>query len=170
MADEAETLDRSLDVKPLVPFGARWRRKQADLFVVSVGLHLAARRPGHAANGERAPYYHILLEATVTVDSTYDGNRCNEEHWRSSCPPTAAITNPNSTVPGRGFAALCSRNDAIGNVAVMLAAGGVFITGTAWPDLVVAGVMVGLFLWSSVQIIVQALNERRHTADAVAAE
>lgn len=52
----------------------------------------------------------------------------------------------------------------------MLAAGGVFITGTAWPDLVVAGVMVGLFLWSSVQIIVQALNERRHTADAVAAE
>lgn len=65
---------------------------------------------------------------------------------------------------------LCSRNDAIGNVAVMLAAGGVFITGTAWPDLAVAGLMAGLFLWSSVQIIVQSLHERRHAAEAVAAE
>ena len=33
---------------------------------------------------------------------------------------------------------LCSRNDAIGNVAVVLAASGVFATGTAWPDLTVA--------------------------------
>ncbi|WP_306119425.1 MULTISPECIES: cation transporter [unclassified Roseitalea] len=56
---------------------------------------------------------------------------------------------------------LCSRNDAIGNVAVMGAAAGVFVTGTAWPDLVVAALMAGLFLWSSVQIIRQALDERR---------
>jgi len=65
---------------------------------------------------------------------------------------------------------LCSRNDAIGNVAVMLAAGGVFATGTAWPDLAVAGLMAGLFLWSSMQIIAQALKERRHTVETVAAE
>jgi len=57
---------------------------------------------------------------------------------------------------------LCSRNDAIGNVAVLLAAGGVWLTGTAWPDLIVAGLMAGLFLWSSFQIIRQALDERRH--------
>ncbi len=57
---------------------------------------------------------------------------------------------------------LCSRNDAIGNVAVMLAAGGVAITGTAWPDLVVAGIMAGLFLWSAVQILSQAAQEYRH--------
>lgn len=56
---------------------------------------------------------------------------------------------------------LCSRNDAIGNVAVLLAAGGVALTGTAWPDLAVAGLMAGLFLWSSVQIIRQALEEGR---------
>lgn len=66
---------------------------------------------------------------------------------------------------------LCSRNDAIGNVAVMLAAGGVYITGTAWPDLAVAGLMAGLFLWSSLQIIKQALEERRHVdTHSVAAE
>ena len=57
---------------------------------------------------------------------------------------------------------LCSRNDAIGNVAVMLAAGGVYFTGTAWPDLAVAGLMAGLFLWSALQIIKQALEELRH--------
>ncbi|MBO6773848.1 cation transporter, partial [Thalassospira sp.] len=33
---------------------------------------------------------------------------------------------------------LCSRNDAIGNVAVIMAAVGVYLTGTAWPDLIVA--------------------------------
>lgn len=39
---------------------------------------------------------------------------------------------------------ICSRNDAIGNVAVVLAAAGVFGTGTAWPDLLVAGTMATL--------------------------
>lgn len=39
---------------------------------------------------------------------------------------------------------LCTRNDAIGNVAVLLAAAGVFGTGTAWPDLLVAAVMASL--------------------------
>ncbi|WP_421884474.1 cation transporter [Pacificispira sp.] len=54
---------------------------------------------------------------------------------------------------------LCSRNDAIGNVAVVVAAAGVFLTGTAWPDLVVAALMAGLFLWSAVQIVRQAATE-----------
>jgi len=56
---------------------------------------------------------------------------------------------------------LCSRNDAIGNVAVMLAAGGVFSLGSAWPDLLVALVMAGLALSSSVLIIRQATVEFR---------
>jgi len=57
---------------------------------------------------------------------------------------------------------LCSRNDAIGNVAVIIAASGVWATGTAWPDLIVAGVMASIFLWSSVQIVQQAVGELRH--------
>jgi Co/Zn/Cd efflux system component len=56
---------------------------------------------------------------------------------------------------------LCSRNDAIGNVAVMLAALGVWLTGTRWPDLIVAALMAGVFVTSSVQILRQALGELR---------
>ncbi|SFR99212.1 cation transporter [Sphingomonas jatrophae] len=54
---------------------------------------------------------------------------------------------------------ICSRNDAIGNIAVVLAAAGVFGTGTAWPDLIVAGVMAMLGISGGVQIIVQARRE-----------
>lgn len=56
---------------------------------------------------------------------------------------------------------LCSRNDAIGNVAVVLAALGVWGTATGWPDVIVAGAMAALFVNSSIQIIRQALDERR---------
>jgi Co/Zn/Cd efflux system component len=56
---------------------------------------------------------------------------------------------------------LCSRNDAIGNVAVVLAATGVFATGTAWPDLAVAAIMASLFLTSSIKITKQAMGERQ---------
>ena len=56
---------------------------------------------------------------------------------------------------------LCSRNDAIGNVAVMFAALGVWGTATGWPDLIVAMIMAGLFLSSAFQIVRQALAERR---------
>lgn len=61
---------------------------------------------------------------------------------------------------------LCSRNDAIGNVAVMIAAIGVWATAAAWPDLIVAAIMAGLFLWSSMQILSQALREHRKGSGA----
>jgi Co/Zn/Cd efflux system component len=41
---------------------------------------------------------------------------------------------------------ICSRNDSLGNLAVMLAALGVFGTGTGWPDVIVAAIMGGLIL------------------------
>ena len=56
---------------------------------------------------------------------------------------------------------LCSRNDAIGNMFVMGAALAVWGTMTAWPDLLVAAVMAGVFLTSSVQILRQAWAEFR---------
>ncbi len=56
---------------------------------------------------------------------------------------------------------LCSRNDAIGNVAVIGAAGVVLLTGSAWPDLIVAAAMAALFLQSSIKIIRQATTELR---------
>jgi len=58
----------------------------------------------------------------------------------------------------------CSRNDALGNVAVMLAALGVFGTGRGWPDLVVAAIMAVLALSSGISIIRLARAEACSTA------
>lgn len=54
---------------------------------------------------------------------------------------------------------LCSRNDAFGNIAVMLAAFGVFGTGSAWPDLLVAVGMAGLAIWGGWSVIQHARLE-----------
>lgn len=54
---------------------------------------------------------------------------------------------------------LCSRNDAIGNIAVMLAAVGVFGTGTAWPDLLVAAVIGGLAITSGISVVRHAVSD-----------
>ncbi|TGX55798.1 cation transporter [Sphingomonas gei] len=56
---------------------------------------------------------------------------------------------------------ICSRNDAIGNVAVVAAAFGVFGTGTVWPDLIVAAILATLGLSGGVQIMRQAASELR---------
>jgi Co/Zn/Cd efflux system component len=56
---------------------------------------------------------------------------------------------------------LCSRNDAIGNIVVTGAAGAVWWSASPWPDLIVAGLMAGLFLSSAVQILRQAWAEYR---------
>jgi len=62
---------------------------------------------------------------------------------------------------------ICSRNDALGNVAVMLAALGVFGTGSAWPDLLVAGAMATLALTGAWTVLKQArLELRRPVAHA----
>lgn len=57
---------------------------------------------------------------------------------------------------------ICSRNDAIGNLAVLGAALGVFGTGQAWPDLLVAIIMAGLAIWGSLEVFSQARKELAH--------
>ncbi|QJW83994.1 cation transporter [Ramlibacter terrae] len=57
---------------------------------------------------------------------------------------------------------LCTRNDAIGNVAVLLAALGVMGTGTRWPDLAVAAVMGGLAVSAGLSVTRQARQELAH--------
>lgn len=59
---------------------------------------------------------------------------------------------------------LCSRNDALGNIAVMLAALGVFHTASAWPDLLVAGIVGFLALSGSWSVLKQARQELRGAA------
>lgn len=54
---------------------------------------------------------------------------------------------------------LCSRNDAIGNLAVMVAAMGVFGTGTAWPDLTVAAIMGTLAITAGTSVVRHARRD-----------
>ncbi|MEJ6006182.1 cation diffusion facilitator family transporter [Paucibacter sp. AS339] len=63
---------------------------------------------------------------------------------------------------------LCTRNDAIGNIAVMAAALGVFGTGSAWPDLLVAAIMASLALRGGWQILKQARGELQGGAPVAA--
>jgi len=59
---------------------------------------------------------------------------------------------------------LCSRNDAIANIAVIVAAGSVWGSGTGWPDLAVGVVIAGLALSSSIAVIRQARAELKAVA------
>jgi Co/Zn/Cd efflux system component len=59
---------------------------------------------------------------------------------------------------------ICSRNDALGNLAVMLAAAGVFGTGSAWPDLLVAAIMGALALSGAASVLRHAQRELRAVA------
>lgn len=59
---------------------------------------------------------------------------------------------------------LCSRNDAIANIAVIGAAGAVWATGSGWPDLAVAAVIATLALSSAAAVIRQAVGELRAEA------
>ncbi len=63
---------------------------------------------------------------------------------------------------------LCSRNDAIGNIAVVLASVAVWFTASAWPDLVVAFMMSALFLRSAQKILTQAWAEFKSANSAPA--
>ena len=64
---------------------------------------------------------------------------------------------------------ICTRNDAIGNLAVLAAAAGVFGTGAGWPDLIVATIMAGLALQGAWTVVRQSLGEIRQPV-AVPAE
>lgn len=61
---------------------------------------------------------------------------------------------------------LCSRNDAIGNLVVLVAASGVWVTESALPDLIVAAFLATLFLSSAKQIIQQANSEKKQQIQA----
>jgi Co/Zn/Cd efflux system component len=53
----------------------------------------------------------------------------------------------------------CSRNDIASNVSVFLAAGGVWLTGSGWPDILVASALVLLLLSSAMRVISSALRQ-----------
>jgi len=63
---------------------------------------------------------------------------------------------------------ICTRNDVLGNLAVLLAAAGVLGTGTGWPDVIVATIMAGLALQGAWIVVRQSLSELRRPLPASA--
>jgi Co/Zn/Cd efflux system component len=57
---------------------------------------------------------------------------------------------------------LCSQNDLVANVGVLLAAAGSYLLASRWPDIIVGGIIASLFLGSALNVLSQAIrhNER----------
>jgi Co/Zn/Cd efflux system component len=133
--------------------GALWRSRTAlskGVMMAAYGLFILGQTAWWAANGS-TPHAEVMgvvaliaLVANVSVAVVLYAFRQGDADMRSVW--------------------LCSRNDAIGNLAVLAAALGVFGTGTNWPDLVVAAGMAILALSSSVTVIRQARREIRRPA------
>src|SRR4029450_7507398 len=64
---------------------------------------------------------------------------------------------------------VCTRNDVLGNLAGLVAAAGVFGTGTGWPDVIVAAIMASLALQGAWLVVNQSLKELRSNASPQAA-
>lgn len=134
----------------VLAMGAVWRARAALVKAASMGLYGVAvlgRAAFAAASGEVPEAQtmgligFVALVANVSVAAMLYAWRDGDANLRSVW--------------------LCSRNDALGNVAVMGAALGVFGTGAAWPDLAVAGVMAVLALSASRSVLAQARQELR---------
>jgi Co/Zn/Cd efflux system component len=140
----------SLFVLSLAP---AWRSRAALLKGFSMGaygvgvLALAAWNVHHGAQPD-APTMGVIgflaLAANVSVAAMLYRFRGGDSNMRSVW--------------------LCSRNDAIGNVAILVAALGVFGTGSLWPDIVVAVIMAALGITASFSVIRQSLAELRGKA------
>ena len=56
---------------------------------------------------------------------------------------------------------LCSRNDVVANLLVLIAALGVWFTGSMWPDILVGSIIAVIFLWSAVHVVNASIKELR---------
>ena len=134
----------------VLSMGLRWRSRAALVKGWSMGLYGAfvLGRAAWAASSGVAPepvtmagIALLALAANVSVALLLFAFRSGDANMRSVW--------------------LCSRNDAIVNVMIAIAAAGVFGTGSAWPDLLVAAVVALLALWSSFSVVTQARAELR---------
>ncbi len=61
----------------------------------------------------------------------------------------------------------CSRNDIVSNLSVLLAAAGVWLTGSAWPDLLIGLALACLFLWSAGRVLTGAVRQLRDSKPGI---
>ncbi len=134
----------------VLSLGWRWRSRAALVKGWSMGLYGAfvLGKAAWAANAGASPEPTTMagigvlaLVANVSVALLLYAFRSGDANMRSVW--------------------LCSRNDAIVNVMIVIAAAGVFGTGSAWPDLIVAAAVAMLALWSSLSVVRHASAELR---------
>jgi Co/Zn/Cd efflux system component len=131
----------------------QWRARASLLKAASMGafgLWVAATTIQHAVAGTvpAAPVMGIVGALAFAVNL---GVAALLYRWREGDSNMRAVW-------------ICTRNDAIGNLAVLVAAAGVFGSGTGWPDYIVAATMSGLALVGAFQVARQALAELTATA------
>ena len=134
----------------VIGFGLTWRARAAlfkGLTMAGLGLWVLGAAAWHVVVG-RVPEPFVMgvvgslaLVANAGVALLLFRFRGSEANLRSAW--------------------ICSRNDVLGNLAVLLAALGVFGTGSYWPDITVAIVMAALALQGSAIVIRQSLTELR---------
>ena len=132
----------------VIGFGLTWRARAAlfkGLTMAALGLWVLAAAALHVAVG-RMPEPLVMgvvgslaLLANAAVALLLFRFRSSESNLRSAW--------------------ICSRNDVLGNLAVLLAAVGVFGTGSFWPDIAVAAMIAVLALQGSAIVIRQSLSE-----------
>jgi cation diffusion facilitator family transporter len=83
----------------------------------------------------------------------------------ANCVCLALLTSHRSDDLNMRSAWVCSRNDIAANVGVLLAAAGVFLTHTIWPDIAVGLLITGLFLWSALHIVQESIADLRQAGD-----
>ena len=117
--------------------------KAASMLLFGIGVLAAALWHWWQGEVPSAPTMGVVgglaLLANVGVGARLFGSRGGGRHRRSVW--------------------LCTRNDALGNLAVLAAALGVFGTGSAWPDLIVAAIMATMAITAAVQVLRQADGE-----------
>ncbi|MBX9942687.1 MAG: cation transporter [Reyranella sp.] len=128
----------------------QWRARASLLKAASMGvfgLWVAVTTVNHALAGT-VPQAHVMGAVGALAFAANLGVALLLYRWRTGDSNMRSVW-------------LCTRNDAIGNLAVLVAAAGVFGSSSGWPDYVVAAVMSGLALTSAVQVTRAALAELR---------
>lgn len=130
------------------------------LGLLATGWSLAWRAKSALIQG----YFLAALGALILLNTGYrilalDPPKAELMGWFGIAALTSNVTAALILLPHRSGDAnvravwLFSRNDALGNLAVVMAAGLVILTGKAWPDLLVAVIIAGLFLQSAWSIV-----------------
>ena len=133
-----------------------------------VGMALRYRASAALAKGATMGAFGLLVIATVVWHALH--GTLPSAFTMGAVGITALVANAASFALLWAFrggdanmrsAWICTRNDVVGNLAVLLAAAGVFGTGTGWPDLVVATIMAALALQGAALVTRQAWGELR---------